>query len=84
MAHKAYVLIDVEKGSADTVAAELMHKSGVLAVEPVFGQYDVVALIEAKDFDDLADVVRNVIAQADHVVRTETLVVSGVKHKRRN
>ena len=82
MVCKAYVLIDVERGQADTVVAELMHKPGVITVEPIFGSHDVVALIEAPEFADLAEIVRSVIAEADYVVRTETLVVSGMKHRR--
>jgi len=82
MPHKAYVLIDVEKGLADTVVTELSHKPGVVTSEPVFGRHDVVALIEVQDFDDLAEIVRSVVAEKDHVVRTETLVVSSFKHKK--
>ncbi len=38
----------------------------------MFGQYDIVALIEAKDIDGLIRIVGNDIATADHVMRTET------------
>ena len=82
MTHKAYVLINVERGQADTVVAELTHKPGIITAEPIFGRCDVLALIEAPDFDYLAEIVRSEIAEADHVVHTETLVVSGLKHKR--
>ena len=76
MSIKAYILIAVEKGQADSVDAELSHREGILTVDPVFGQYDVVALIEAADVDGLKAIVRNEIAQAQHVVRTETLLVT--------
>ena len=82
MAHKAYVLIEVERGLADTVVAELSYKPGLLTAEPTFGRHDVVALIEAPNFDDLAEVVRSVIAEADHITHTETLVVSHLRHRR--
>ena len=78
MSRKAYVLITVEKGQADTVAAELSHGEGVLAVDPVFGQYDVVAIIEASDIDRLKMVVRNVIAGAEHVIHSETLLTTSL------
>lgn len=76
MSQKAYVLIKSEKGQADTVATELNHKKGILKADQVFGQYDAVVLIEADDLEGLATVVRNEIAQAEHVVSTETLVLS--------
>ena len=84
MKRRAYVLIQVDKGQADTVAAELNGKRGVVNVEQVFGHHDVVALIEADDIDSLAVIVRNALAEADHVVRTETLVVtSAIIHKKK-
>jgi DNA-binding Lrp family transcriptional regulator len=78
MSNRAYVLIEVAKGQADTVAAELNRSPGVMNVNTVFGRYDVVALIEASEFGGLAQIVRNTIAEADHVLRTETLVLSSV------
>ena len=76
MTKKAYLLIKVEKGDATSVAAELSDKQGILAADSVFGHYDVVALIEADDLVGLRAIVRNEISQADHVVRTETLLVT--------
>jgi len=75
MKQRAYVLIQAEKGQSDTVAAELSNKQGILKADQVFGPYDVVALIEADSLDGLVVIVRNEIAAADHVVRTETLIV---------
>jgi hypothetical protein len=48
----------------------------VVSTDTVFGEYDVVALIEANEFGGLAHIVRDTIATADHVLRTETLVLS--------
>lgn len=76
MKQRGYVLIQAEKGQADTVAAELSGKRGIIAADQVFGQHDVVAVIEAEDLEGLVAIVRNEIAAADHVVRTETLLVS--------
>ena len=78
MSKKAYVLIDVEKGEAGGVAAELSGKPGILTADVIFGHHDVVAVIEADDVDGLERIVRNVIIPADYVARTQTLlVVSG-------
>ena len=82
MKQRAYVLIEAEKGQADTVAAELSSKQGILTADRVFGRHDVVAIIEADDINGLAVIVRNNIALADHVVRTETLVVTSVTEAR--
>ena len=83
MSQKAYVLIKADKGETDTVATELTHLDGVLTADQVLGRYDVVAVIEADDLEGLVSIVRNEIAKADHVVHTETLIVtSGMRAKR--
>ena len=85
MSQRAYVLIEAAKGQADTVATELMGKQGILSVDRVFGRHDVVAIIEAENLNGLVVIVRNEIAAADHVVRTETLVVtSSTTHLRKS
>ncbi len=76
MSERAYVLIKAEKGHEDTAVAELVGKQGLVAVDHVFGQYDIVAVIEADNLDGLVRIVGNDIAAADHVVRTETLLVT--------
>lgn len=59
-----------------TVVTELGNMPELLSVDRVFGQYDIVALIEAEDLDGLIRIVGNDIAAADHVRRTETLLVT--------
>ncbi len=76
MVVKAYVLIDVEKGEAGSVAVELNGKPGIVAADVVFGQYDVIARIEVDDMDALESIVRDAIAQADYVAHTQTLLVA--------
>ena len=76
MNQRAYVFITTERGEADAVAAEIFHQDGVLSADQVFGRCDVIALIEANDLHGIISIVRNKIAQADHVVHTETLVVT--------
>ncbi|MBT4512472.1 MAG: Lrp/AsnC ligand binding domain-containing protein [Chloroflexi bacterium] len=85
MSERAYVLIKAEKGQEPTAVTELGNKQELLAVDRVFGQYDIVALIEAEDLDGLIRIVGNDIATADHVIRTETLVItSGRKPRPKN
>ena len=85
MSERAYVLIKAEKGQEPTAVTELGNKQELLSVDRVFGQYDIVALIEADDLDGLIRIVGNDIATADHVMRTETLVItSGRKPRPKN
>ena len=82
MNERAYVLIRAEKGHETTAVTELRGKQGIVSADRVFGQYDIVALIEADDLDGLIRIVSNDIEEAEHVMRTETLVIiSGRKPK---
>ena len=76
MSERAYVLIKTDKGQEPTAVTELGYKQGLLAIDRVFGQYDIVALIEAENLDGLIRFVGNDIATADHVMRTETLLIT--------
>ena len=76
MQARAYVLIQAEKGQSGSVAAELDGKPGIMAVDRVFGHVDLVAMIEAADIKGLVRIVRNEIAPSEHVVRTETLIIT--------
>ena len=85
MKYKAYVLIRADKGEADTAAAELDNKEGILTVDRVFGHHDLVAVIEAPNLEGLVMIVTNEIATTAHVSSTETLVVTsgmGAQHKK--
>jgi len=75
MRRKAYVLIDVEKGQSGSVAAELSSLPGIVAADVIFGQHNLVAIIEADDVDELEKIVREEIATADFVSHTQTLLV---------
>ena len=75
MLRKAYVLVEVEKGQSGSVAAEISNLPGIISAEVVFGQYNLVAIIEAEDIDKLARIVRDKIATADFVLRTQTLPI---------
>lgn len=82
MSERAYVLIKTEKGQEPTAVIELGNKQEILAVDRVFGQYDIVALIEAEDLDGLIRIVGNDIASADHIMRTETLLITSGRNPR--
>ena len=76
MSERAYVLIKTEKGQEPTAVTEMFNKPGVLSIDRGFGQYDIVVLIEAEDIDGLIKIVGNDIASAEHIMRTETLLIT--------
>jgi len=73
MAVKAYVLIETEVGKAGDIAQGVQKMGGVKAADVVAGGYDVVAVIEAADFNGLGTLVKQVHSVAG-ISKTTTLI----------
>jgi Cys-tRNA(Pro) deacylase len=72
---KAYVLVQVRVGRSAEVASEVARIESVLSSDVVNGPYDVIALAEAADIDDLGELVVARIQAVDGVTRTLTCPV---------
>jgi len=70
----AVVLMNVNADWTSRVASELAQMSGVSEVYSVAGNYDLVAILRAKNNESLADLVSETIRKVPGVVRTETLI----------
>lgn len=77
----AVVLMNVNADWTGRVASELSKMPGVSEVYSVAGNYDLVAVLRAKDNESLADLVSETIRQVPGVVRTETLIAFRVYSK---
>jgi DNA-binding Lrp family transcriptional regulator len=71
----AFVLINAEIGSEDTVVGELRKLSNVKESYVVYGVYDVVAKVEAESMDKLKEIVTWKIRRLDRVRSTLTMIV---------
>jgi DNA-binding Lrp family transcriptional regulator len=67
---KAYVLIQVELGKTGRVAKEVLDVQGVASAEGVTGPYDVIAVVEARNLDDLGRGVIGSIQALEGILRT--------------
>jgi DNA-binding Lrp family transcriptional regulator len=72
---KAYVLIQVETGKADSVVKAIRTKPGVVSADLVVGPHDIVALLAGPDADAVAKIVVNDIQSVRGVQRTLTYMV---------
>jgi DNA-binding Lrp family transcriptional regulator len=72
---KAYVLIQVQVGRSSEVNGEIVRIESVTSSDVVSGPYDVIAVAEAADIDDLAKLVVARIQAVDGVTRTLTCPV---------
>jgi DNA-binding Lrp family transcriptional regulator len=67
---KAYVLIQAEPGTTGPVVEAVLQVKGVISADGVTGPYDVVALAEARNLDELNRRVIGSIQTIEGVLRT--------------
>jgi len=68
-----FVFINAVPTREHDVCNKLSKVPEVIEIHPLFGEYDLVAKIEADDFENLGVVVVNKIRSIDGVIDTKTL-----------
>lgn len=68
-----FVLINVRPGVERDVYDNLVQIEEIEELQPLFGEYDLIAKVIVDDFDELSDVVFNKIRTLDGVTETKTL-----------
>jgi DNA-binding Lrp family transcriptional regulator len=78
---RAYVMIKVGAGEyfsvEKTIREELSKLPGNKKVDGVFGRFDIIAEVEAKDANELSRLVTDKIKAISSVVSTETFICHG-------
>ena len=70
----AIVLLKVKSDKLNQVAGELADLYGISEVYSVAGQYDLVAIIRARNDDQIASLVTDKLLQAEGLESSETLI----------
>ena len=70
----AIVLIQTERGQTQRAAEALTEVPGVAEVYSVAGEYDLVAIVRVRQYDEMAQVVPGRMARVAGLVRTQTLM----------
>jgi DNA-binding Lrp family transcriptional regulator len=70
----ALVLINVQRSAINATAQALLAIPGVAEVYSVTGEYDLVAILRLKRYEDLADVVTERMVAVEGITRTQTLM----------
>ena len=73
----AYVVINTAPSKEHEVYNKLSKVKEIIELHPLFGEYDLIAKIEAEDLDKLGAIVLNKIRSIKGVIDTKTL--TGVK-----
>ena len=68
-----FVLINTAPELGHEVYNKLLKVPQILEVCPLFGKYDLIAKIEAEDFEKLGEIVINKIRSMKGVIDTKTL-----------
>jgi DNA-binding Lrp family transcriptional regulator len=71
----ALVLINVEMGSEGEVLKALRKMDGVIEAFAVYGNYDVVAKVQAESLEKLNQIVTGKIRKMENVKATQTMIV---------
>ena len=69
---RAYVLVNARAGEAVNLARELRKTPGIVRADYVFGTYDVIAEVEAKDLASIGRLVFEGIRVQPGVIDTQT------------
>ena len=72
-----FVLISTAPAREHEVYNKLLKVKEIVELHPLFGEYDLIAKIEAKDFNRLGQIVVDQIRAIDGVIDTKTL--TGIK-----
>jgi DNA-binding Lrp family transcriptional regulator len=70
----AIVLIQTERARSQEVAEALLQINSVAEVYLVAGEYDLVALVRVRQYEQMAEVVPSRIGAVAGIVRTQTLM----------
>jgi DNA-binding Lrp family transcriptional regulator len=73
MAIRAFVLLTTKPGTSQEIVTSRKIR-GVKMASSVFGRFDAVLVIEAKDLPELAKIIYELVAAHPNVVHTETLI----------
>ena len=72
MVAKAFVLIETAVGKGKEVVTALKQLKGVKSVDAVTGPYDVIAIIERENLNEIGDLVTSKIHPISGISRTVT------------
>ncbi len=77
MAAKAFVLIETVVGRTKEVVTSIKQLEKVKSVDTVTGPYDVIAIVEGKNLNEIGDLVTGKIHPISGISRTVTCLAIG-------
>ena len=75
MTQTAYVLISAKYGQERAISQDLMHHDEVEDINILYGQYDILVKLAAKDMKSINDFILTHIRSHPHIEQTQSLIV---------
>ena len=75
MTAKAFILVETAVGKNKDVVDLLSRMKGVKSVDTVTGPYDIIAVVEGENLNDIGDLITGKIHPVSGIARTVTCLV---------
>ena len=76
MTIKAYILVNVSTGTEDEVCKALVEFNEVMEVATIYGEYDAIIKVEAKDMNNLDDFITTKLRSIPNIFMTSTMIIA--------
>jgi DNA-binding Lrp family transcriptional regulator len=76
MTVKAYILVNVSTGTEDEVSKALVEFDEVEEVATIYGEYDAIIKVAAKDMNDLDDFISSKLRSVPNIFMTSTMIIA--------
>jgi len=76
MTVKAYILVNVSTGTEDEVSTALAEFDEVEAVATIYGEYDAIIKVAAKDMNGLDDFITSQLRALPNIFMTSTMIIA--------
>jgi DNA-binding Lrp family transcriptional regulator len=76
MTVKAYILVNVSTGTEDEVSKALVEFDEVEEVSTIYGEYDAIIKVAAKDMNHLDDFITSQLRSVPNIFMTSTMIIA--------
>jgi anthranilate phosphoribosyltransferase len=76
MTVKAYILVNVSTGTEDEVCKALVEFDEVEEVATIYGEYDAIIKVAAKDMKNLDDFITSRLRSLPNIFMTSTMIIA--------
>ena len=73
---KAYILVNVSTGTEDEVSKALVEFNEVEEVATIYGEYDAIIKVAAKDMNHLDNFITNQLRSVPNIFMTSTMIIA--------